>query len=221
MHTVAQNIAFLRDSVPDSVTIVAVSKTKPPAMIVEAYEAGQRVFGENRVQELMAKKDYLPSDISWHLIGHLQSNKVKFVVPFISMIESVDSYKLLKVIDREAAKVGRKVNCLLQIHIATEDTKFGFSIEEIEEMLNDPGFVKLSHVNICGVMGMATFTDNQNIVRDEFRQLRNYFERVKRDFFEKSDDFMELSMGMSGDYITAIEEGSTIIRVGSLIFGER
>ncbi|MFO7575873.1 MAG: YggS family pyridoxal phosphate-dependent enzyme [Bacteroidales bacterium] len=221
MHTVAQNIGFLRNTVPDSVTIVAVSKTKPPAIIMEAYEAGHRVFGENRVQELMSKKDYLPSDINWHLIGHLQSNKVRFVVPFISMIESVDSYKLLKVIDREAGKAGKKINCLLQIHIATEDTKFGFSIEEIEEMLNDPGFVNLSHINICGVMGMATFTDNQSIVSDEFRQLRHYYERMKRDFFATSDDFKELSMGMSGDYITAIEEGSTIIRVGSLIFGER
>jgi hypothetical protein len=221
MHTVAQNIAFLRDSVPESVKIVAVSKTKPPAMIMEAYDSGQRVFGENRVQELLAKKDYLPPDIRWHLIGHLQSNKVKFIVPFISMIESVDSYKLLRVIDREASKVGRKVDCLLQIHIATEDTKFGFSIGEIDEMLTDPGFISLRQINICGVMGMATFTDNHDIVRGEFRQLRDYFNRIKRDFFSDSDDFRELSMGMSGDYITAIEEGSTIIRVGSLIFGER
>lgn len=221
MHTVAHNISFLKNSVPDSVTIVAVSKTMPPSIIMEAYESGQRVFGENRVQELMAKKDSLPADIRWHLIGHLQTNKVKLIVPFISMIESVDSYKLLKVIDREAEKAGRKVSCLLQIHIATEDTKFGFSIEEIGEMLNDSEFSSLTHITICGVMGMATFTDNTDIIRREFRQLRYIFESIRRDFFAMSENFRELSMGMSGDYITAIEEGSTIIRVGSLIFGER
>lgn len=221
MHTIAHNIAFLRNSLPDRVTIVAVSKTKPPAMIMEAYEAGQRVFGENRVQELMSKKDYLPADISWHLIGHLQTNKVKYVAPFISMIESVDSYKLLNVINREAAKIGRKINCLLQIHIATEESKFGFSIEEVEDMLNDIEFARLSNVSICGVMGMATFTDNQDIIRAEFSQLKEYYNKIKKDYFAGSGDFRELSMGMSGDYLIAVEEGSTIIRVGSLIFGER
>ncbi|MBE0676443.1 MAG: YggS family pyridoxal phosphate-dependent enzyme [Bacteroidales bacterium] len=221
MHSIAANISILRRVVPENVTIVAVSKTKPPGMIMEAYASGQRDFGENRVQELLAKKDILPADIRWHLIGHLQTNKVKYIASFIAMIESVDSFKLLSTIDREALKAGRKIDCLLQIHIATEETKFGFSIEEIKEMLNDKAFHDLNNVVVRGVMGMATFTDNFDIVRREFRQLRLYFEELRQAYFLNNPYFREISMGMSGDYMTALEEGSTIIRVGSLIFGER
>lgn len=201
--------------------MVAVSKTKPPPVVMEAYDAGHRLFGENRVQELLSKKDLLPADIEWHLIGHLQTNKVKYVSPFISMIESVDSYRLLSVIDREAKKEGRITNCLLQLHIATEDTKFGFSQEELELMLSDPGYEALGNIRICGLMGMATFTDDHTLVRREFRNLRTTYEGLKSGFFAGSSDFNELSMGMSGDYMIAVEEGSTIVRVGSLIFGER
>ena len=206
---------------PDHVKIVAVSKTRPPAMIMEAWNEGVRLFGENRVQELLAKREELPSDIEWHLIGHLQTNKVKFIVPFVSMIESVDSFKLLKAINREAETAGRTINCLLQIHIASEETKYGFSLPEIEEMLGSKEYSLLRSVSIRGVMGMATFTDNMSLVRQEFRQLRTCFETLKKKYFAADSNFSEVSMGMSGDYMIAVEEGSTIIRVGSLLFGER
>lgn len=221
MHSTAQNLDFLKRSVPQGVRVVAVSKTKPPSAIMEAYDAGHRLFGENRVQELLGKKDHLPGDIEWHLIGHLQSNKVKYIAPFISMIESVDSYRLLTVIDRESRKAGRVTDCLLQVHIAKEETKFGFSETELEDMLREPGLASLNNVRICGLMGMATFTDDTEIVRSEFRYLRGIFEKLKHGYFASRGYFRELSMGMSGDYLIAIEEGSTIVRVGSLIFGER
>jgi len=221
MSTVADNIANLRAGIPGHIRIVAVSKTKPPELVMEAYAAGQRLFGENRVQELISKKENLPDDIEWHLIGHLQSNKVKYIVPFISMIHSVDSYKLLKIIDREAGAVKRNINCLLQIHIATEETKFGFSMAEVENMLSSPDFSLLKHITVCGVMGMATFTEDTGIVRSEFRQLRKNFEYLQKKFFAGSNVFSEVSMGMSGDYMIAAEEGSTILRIGSMIFGER
>ena len=190
-------------------------------MIMEAWNEGVRLFGENRVQELLAKREELPSDIEWHLIGHLQTNKVKFIVPFVSMIESVDSFKLLKAINREAETAGRTINCLLQIHIASEETKYGFSLPEIEEMLGSKEYSLLRSVSIRGVMGMATFTDNMSLVRQEFRQLRTCFETLKKKYFAADSNFSEVSMGMSGDYMIAVEEGSTIIRVGSLLFGER
>ena len=221
MSKVAENLARLKATLPDRVKIVAVSKTMPVDLVSEAYAAGQRLFGENRVQELLAKSEYLPPDISWHQIGHLQTNKVKYIAPFISMIQSTDSYRLLQTIDREGAKAGRIIDCLLQIHIATEETKFGFSFQEIAEMVGDSEFSKLKNVNICGVMGMATFTDDRKLIQKEFGQLRSYFQMLKDDYFAGTPCFCELSMGMSGDYVIAVDEGSTIIRVGTLIFGER
>lgn len=221
MSSVVANIRKLRESLPDRVKVVAVSKTRPPAEIMEAWNEGVRLFGENRVQELLSKREELPSDIEWHLIGHLQTNKVKYIVPFISMIESVDSFKLLKSINREAENVGRTIACLLQIHIATEESKYGFSLVEIEEMLNNKEFDLLRNISICGVMGMATFTDDMSVVRKEFRELRTSYETLKGRYFTSDINFTEISMGMSGDYQIAVEEGSTIIRVGSILFGER
>lgn len=221
MSDIASNIIFLKEQIPPSVTIVAVSKTKPVSDILSAYNSGQRHFGENRVQELLRKKDLLPHDIEWHLIGHLQTNKVKFIVPFISMIESVDSFRLLKIINSEASRVNRVVNCLLQIYISEEETKFGFNQDEINLMIGSDEFLLLNSVRICGVMGMATFTDDSDKVRKEFRYLANCFNELKSGYFRQNSDFREISMGMSGDYEIAVSEGSTIVRIGSLIFGER
>ncbi len=212
---------MLRQKIPSFVKIVAVSKTKPVSDIMVAYNTGHRSFGENRVKEILAKKDQLPGDIEWHFIGHLQSNKVKYIVPFITLIQSVDSAKLLSVINQEAEKTGRVVDCLLQFHIAKEETKFGFNLEEITQLLESEDFKKLRNVSLCGVMGMATFTDNMVQVREEFIFLRNYFKALKEKYFQEYEDFKEISMGMSGDYLTAVNEGSTIVRIGSLIFGER
>lgn len=221
MPDIASNIKDLKKNIPPSVTVIAVSKTKPVSDILKAYETGHRDFGENRVQELLSKKDLLPPDIRWHLIGHLQTNKVKFIAPFINLIHSVDSFRLLKSIDNEAVKIERVIRCLLQFHIAEEETKFGFSLPEAIDMLKSEGFSALHNVQICGVMGMATFIDNDDQVRTEFRKLKQYFLRLKADFFSGQDSFREISMGMSGDYKTAIEEGSTMIRTGSVIFGSR
>jgi PLP dependent protein len=221
MAGIAENIIFLKQQIQPSVLLVAVSKTKPVNDIMVAYNAGQRYFGENRVQELLNKKELLPGDIEWHLIGHLQSNKVKLIVPFISMIQAVDSYKLLKTINSEAFRIGRVVDCLLQIHIATEETKFGFSMKELEEMIISNEFIKLQHVRICGLMGMATFTSDADQVRKEFGYLAECFNILKIRYFAENSDFKEISMGMSGDYEIALEEGSTIVRIGNLIFGER
>jgi PLP dependent protein len=221
MSVIAANITNLRKALPENVRLVAVSKTKSAFEIMEAYNAGQRLFGENRVQELLSKKDLLPSDIEWHMIGHLQRNKVKNIVPFVSMIESVDSFRLLEVINAEASKINRKLNVLLQMHIATEETKFGFSLEEIRNMLVSPEFTEMKNVTICGLMGMATFSSDDPQVRNEFRSLYESFRKLKLRYFSDDYHFREISMGMSGDYRIALEEGSTIIRVGSLIFGER
>lgn len=221
MTDIRSNIKYLLSQIPPQVKLVAVSKTKPVADILVAYNAGQRIFGENRVQELLKKKDLLPSDIEWHLIGHLQTNKVKLIVPFVSMIQSVDSFRLLKTINDEARKTGRTVNCLLQLHIAKEETKFGFSIQEVTEMLRDSSVRTLESIKICGVMGMATFTDDKDMVRAEFRYLADCFRKLKTDYFPGNADFKEISMGMSGDFAIAISEGSTMVRIGSLIFGER
>jgi len=221
VSSIAENISGIKSGIPRSVRLVAVSKTRPANEILEAFDAGQRLFGENRVQELLAKKDLLPKDIEWHLIGHLQTNKVKYVVPFITMIESVDSIRLLTMINEEAGKAGRVVNCLLQIHIAEEESKSGFTIDELTEAGKSGTFGQLENVNICGVMGMATFTDDKTQVRKEFKFLRSCFENLRNDFFAMDRNFTEISMGMSGDYQYAVEEGSTIIRIGSLIFGER
>lgn len=221
MVDIALNILSLRQQIPHSVKLVAVSKTKPVSDILHAYDAGQKCFGENRVQELLKKKDLLPADIEWHLIGHLQSNKVKHIVPFINMIQSVDSLKLLKVIDSESSGVHRIVDCLLQIHIALEDTKFGFSMAEVHDMLQSEDYRKINSVRICGVMGMATFTTDHSRIRKEFRYLSGCFNELKERYFRDEKSFKEISMGMSGDFKIAISEGSTIVRIGNLIFGER
>jgi pyridoxal phosphate enzyme (YggS family) len=221
MSDIAANITLLKKLIPSAVKLIAVSKTKPVGDILTAYNCGQRYFGENRVQELLNKVDLLPGDIEWHLIGHLQSNKVKFIVPFISMIQSVDSFKLLKTINSEASKINRVVDCLLQIQIASEETKFGFSLEELFEMAESKEFTDMNHVRICGVMGMATFTSDTGQVGKEFRYLADCFNSLKNGYFAVNNHFKEISMGMSGDYEIALKEGSTIIRIGSIIFGER
>jgi len=221
MSGIAESITLLKQQIPSYVKLVAVSKTKPVSDIITAYNAGQRFFGENRVHELLNKVGFLPTDIEWHLIGHLQSNKVKAVEPFVDMIQSVDSYKLLKTIDSEAAKISRRIDCLLQIHIATEETKFGFDMNELNEVVKWPDFVNLKNVNICGVMGMATYTSDTEQVRKEFRYLADCFNDLKSRYFKSNPFFKEISMGMSGDYEIALKEGSTILRIGSHIFGER
>jgi PLP dependent protein len=221
MIDIAGNILNLKSKLPSNVTLVAVSKTKPVSEILKAYNSGQRIFGENRVQELLGKRDLLPADIEWHLIGHLQTNKAKYLVPFVSMIESVDSLKLLKTINSEAAKISRIVRCLLQIHIASEETKFGFSPEELIKILDSGETNDLKYVKICGLMGMATFTSDTVKVRNEFMYLSGCFKLIKKKYFFADPLFCDISMGMSGDYAIAIEEGSTMVRLGSIIFGER
>ncbi len=211
----------IKDSLPEGVRLVAVSKTKPEEDIMTLYNEGQRIFGENKAQELKGKYEHLPKDIEWHLIGHLQTNKIKYIAPFVSMIHSIDSYELLKEVNKHAIKHERVLNCLLQFHIAQEETKFGFLLDECEAMLNDPGFVDLQNVKICGVMGMASLTDKQEQIHREFHTLHEYFKLLKDKYFSNNPDFKELSMGMSEDYPIAIEEGSTLIRVGSAIFGAR
>ncbi|MFZ2338265.1 MAG: YggS family pyridoxal phosphate-dependent enzyme [Bacteroidales bacterium] len=221
MLDIASNIRRLRQQIPPTVKIVAVSKTNPVSAIMEAYNAGQRIFGENRVQELLQKKDFLPPDIEWHLIGHLQTNKVKMVVPVAAMIQSVDSFRLLKAINAEASKIDHTVNCLLQFFIAEEETKYGFSMDEAEEMLDSDEFRAMRSVRIRGVMGMATFTGDAGQIRREFRTLAGFYERLKSRYYAEDVIFTEISMGMSGDYEIAIGEGSTMVRIGSLIFGSR
>lgn len=218
---IKENLDKIVSSLPTRVKLVVVSKTRANDELMEVYNAGKRAFGENKVQELIRKQKELPSDIEWHLIGHLQSNKVKSVIPFASLIHSVDSLKLLKVIDREAKLAGKTVNCLLQVHIAQEETKFGFSVDELIHDLESEEFKSLSNIKIIGLMGMATFTDNEKQVREEFKSLREIFDQLKTEFFANDPLFKELSMGMSDDYPIAIEEGSTIVRIGSKIFGPR
>jgi pyridoxal phosphate enzyme (YggS family) len=218
---IAENLRKLQSTVPAHVSIVAVSKRKSAGEIRMAYEAGQRIFGENRVQELLGKQPELPADIRWHMVGHLQTNKVRYIAGFIDMIQSVDSLKLLQTIDREALRVNRVISCLLQIHIAREETKFGFSPEEVRELTASGIIDTLTSVRIAGLMGMATFTSDSDRVRSEFRQLHGIFRELKDTYFASSVDFREISMGMTGDYRLAIEEGSTMIRVGTLIFGPR
>lgn len=205
----------------NDVKIVAVSKTKPPEDIMQAYQAGQTIFGENKAQELVSKYESLPREITWHMIGHLQRNKVKYIVPFVDLIQSVDSLRLLKEVNKQAAKIDRKVNVLLQIHIAEEESKFGFSQEEVLELLNSQEIRNFKNITIKGLMGMATFTDDTHQVRKEFRSLKSFFEQIRSGFDLENVSMEELSMGMSGDYQIAIEEGSTMIRVGSSIFGSR
>ena len=202
-------------------TLVAVSKTKPQEAILDIYNQGQRIFGENRVQEVITKYEALPKDIEWHLIGQLQRNKVKYIAPFISMIHSVDSLKLLKEINKQAAKHERVIDVLLQVKIAEEDTKAGFSQQEVEEFLASDDLAQLSSIRVVGLMGMATFTDDLQQVRGEFGRLKAWFDQWKQAYFSEEESFREISMGMSGDYQIAVEEGSTMVRIGSLIFGSR
>lgn len=218
---IAESIALLRKEIPQHVKIVAVSKTMPQVLVKEAYDAGQRAFGENRVQELTEKQLFLPKDTEWHLIGHLQTNKVKYVVPFVSLIQSVDSLKLLSEINQEACKIGRTIDCLLQMRIAREETKFGLSFAEAKQMLNSDEFKSYQSIKLTGLMGMATFTNETSRIKEEFFQLARYFEEIKTKWFSNDASFRELSMGMSGDYKLALEAGSTMVRIGSLIFGER
>ena len=220
--SIADNITSLKkETGPVNVTLIAVSKTKTAEDIQQAYDAGQRLFGENTVQELVDKQDHLPKDIQWHLIGHLQSNKVKYIAPFISMIQSVDSLKLLQEINKQAEKNKRVIDCLLQIYIADEDTKFGLGFDEAIELLRSDEYTALKNIRICGLMGIATNTDNEKQIKDEYYELKTFFDGVKTSFFRKEPSFSVLSMGMSGDYKLAIEQGSNMIRVGSTIFGGR
>jgi pyridoxal phosphate enzyme (YggS family) len=218
---IKENLEHINSSIPESVTLVAVSKTKPKEILLEAYEAGQRIFGENKVPELAEKFEALPKDIEWHMIGHLQRNKVKYIAPFVKLIHAVDSLRLLSEINKQAIKNNRKINFLLQFHIAEESSKFGFDIEEVQELLQSKDFLAFGNVNCVGVMGMATFTDNTEQVRNEFKTLKKHFTTLKEGCFKNKKDFETISMGMSGDYQIAIEEGSNMVRVGSSIFGAR
>ena len=206
---------------PSGVRLVAVSKTKPVEQLRSFYEAGQRLFGENRATEMAEKHGQLPQDIEWHMIGHLQRNKVKLIAPFVALIHAVDSPRLLREIDKEAARNDRTIDCLLQFHIAEETTKYGLDYEQAAALLDSEEYRAMQNARIVGVMGMATFTDDHAQVRREFRQLRQFFDRLKAEFFSDRDSFREISMGMSGDYRIAIEEGSTMVRIGSLLFGAR
>jgi pyridoxal phosphate enzyme (YggS family) len=220
--SIADNIKTLKkETVPIKVTLIAVSKTKPAEEIMEAYNAGQRLFGENQVQELAEKQETLPKDIQWHLIGHLQSNKVKYIAPFISMIQSVDSLKLLEEINKHAQKNNRVIDCLMQVYVADEETKYGLGFDEIIELLRSEQFALLKNIRIRGLMGIATNTDNEKQVKEEFYELRTFFDGIKQSFFRKDNAFDTLSMGMSADYKIAIEQGSTMVRLGSTIFGQR
>lgn len=216
-----ERIADIKKKIPSEVELVAVSKTKPVSAIEEAYSTGQRIFGENKVQECLGKYEALPKDIQWHLIGHLQTNKVKYIAPFVSLIHAVDSLKLLKEINKQAKNNDRVIDVLIQFHIAQEETKYGLNFEEAKELLESSDLVEMENVRITGVMGMATFTENKEKVADEFRTLNNYFMIFKSHYFKFNDSFKTISMGMSGDYEIAIEEGSNMIRLGSTIFGSR
>ena len=218
---IKQNLIDFLSTIPNTVLLVAVSKTKPIEDIQLAYDAGQRVFGENKVQDLIAKAPQLTNKINWHFIGHMQTNKVKFIAPFVKMIHAVESLKLLKEINKQAKKNDRIIDCMLQFHIAKESTKFGLNIKEAEDILTNSELVNFKNVRLVGVMGMATYTDDTNQIRTEFRQLAEYMDVLKKKHFEKEAYFKEISMGMSGDYKIAIEEGSTMIRIGTTIFGER
>lgn len=219
--SIADNLSQILSTIPDRVTLVAVSKTKPISALQEAYDAGQRVFGENRVEELLEKHPALPDDIKWHMIGHLQSKKVKHIASYIDLIHGVDSEKLLHEINKHAERNERVIDCLLQFHIATESTKFGFEFSAVDAWLSQGILNDLKNIRLRGVMGMATFTDNKEQVRQEFQSLKRIFDRLKGTHFSSDKHFDQISMGMSGDYLVAMEEGSTMVRVGSSIFGSR
>jgi len=218
---VEDNLNKVKSNISKNITLVAVSKTKPTSDIEIAYKSGQRIFGENKVQELQEKHPALPKDIQWHMIGHLQTNKVKYIASFISLIHAVDSIKLLKEINKQAIKNSRTIPVLLQFHVAKEESKFGLSIDKAIDLITSEDFSSLKNVSIYGIMGMATFTDDKNLVKTEFNKLKGIFDKLKVDHFKDTDEFKEISMGMSGDYELAIAEGSTMVRVGSTIFGSR
>lgn len=215
--SISSNLQSIKNSLPEQVTLVAVSKTKPVADLMEAYRAGQRIFGENKIQEMTHKFEQMPKDIEWHMIGHVQTNKVKFMAPFVNLIHGVDSLKLLEEINKQALKNNRTIDCLLQMHIAEEETKFGLDQNELEELLNSEVYKNLKNIKVKGLMGMATFTDNQTVIKKEFDFLKSVFEQFKI----HHSSFTILSMGMSGDYQLAISCGSTMVRIGSSIFGDR
>lgn len=218
--SIAENLHHIKSALPTHVTLITVTKTHPVEKLMEVYKAGHKIFGENKVQEMCEKAELLPKDIEWHLIGHLQSNKVKYIAPFVAMIHSVDSLKLLQEINKQAQKNGRVIPCLLQIYIAKEDTKFGLSFEEAKDLIASESFQQLQNIKILGLMGMASNTDDQTIVENEFRYLKSFFDELKKDH-SSNVDLSILSMGMSSDYLLAIKCGSTMIRVGSSIFGQR
>ena len=220
MTEIKANLENVLSTIPKHVKLIAVSKMKPAELIREAYDAGHRAFGENKVQELREKQPVLPEDIEWHMIGHLQSNKVKYIAPYVYMIHAMDSFKLLKEINKRAKSNDRIIKVLLQIHIATEESKFGFNGNEVIELLNNPEFKALAHVQICGLMGMATNTVDMDLIRSEFKGLKDLFDQFQKEFLDKNT-FTELSMGMSNDYLIAIEQGSTMVRIGTAIFGLR
>lgn len=219
--SIAENLKQVLNELPEGVRLVAVSKFHPNEAIEEAYRAGQRVFGESKVQEMTAKYESLPKDIDWHFIGHLQTNKIKYIVPYVALIHGIDSYKLLAEVNKQAAKAGRTVNCLLQLHIAREETKFGFSFDECRDMLASGEWKDLKNIRICGLMSMATNTDNVEQIKAEFCSLSSFFREAKEKWFADAEAFRELSMGMSHDYHEAIAADSTLVRIGSKIFGER
>lgn len=220
MKSIANNLLTVKNSIPSHVSLVAVSKTKPVAEILEAYNAGQRIFGENKIQEMALKYDEMPKDIEWHMIGHLQRNKVKYMAHFVHLIHGVDSFKTLVEINKQALKHNRIINCLLQLKIAKEETKFGLSISEVEAILNSEELKNLKNIDIKGVMGMASFIEDELIIRTEFKTLKTFFDKLKNIKVSNFNPTI-ISMGMSGDYKIAIEEGSTMVRVGSAIFGHR
>lgn len=219
--SIKENLAKVREQIPSHVKLVAVSKTKPVEDLMEAFDAGQRAFGENKAQEMINKQPQLPEEMQWHFIGHLQRNKVKYIAPFVSLIEAVDSLRLMKEINKEALKNDRVIDCLLQFHIASEQSKFGLDLEEASAILEDPEYKTLNNIRITGVMGMATFTEDEAILRREFSTLREIHNKLRHKYFSNTTTFKEISMGMSGDFKIAIEEGSTMVRIGTAIFGER
>lgn len=221
MSHIQEEIQAIKSGLPEGVRLVAVSKFHPIEALQDAYDGGQRIFGESKVQEMTQKYEALPKNIEWHFIGHLQTNKIKYMAPYVALIHGVDSYKLLAEINKQAAKAGRVIPCLLQIHIAQEETKFGFSTEECRAMLEEGQWRQLDHVQIAGVMGMATNTEDETQIRREFSTLSAFFQEIKEAYFKEVSSFKEISMGMSDDYPLAIEEGSTLIRIGSRIFGAR
>lgn len=221
MSVISDQIKIITETLPDGVELVAVSKFHPVEALKEAYDAGQRIFGESRVQEISQKRLLMPDDVQWHFIGHLQTNKVRQLVPYVSLIHSVDSIKLLESINAESARIGRVVDVLLQLHVAQEETKFGFTCEDCVDMVDKGVLDRLPNVRVCGVMGMATNTDDMGKVREEFKSIKNVFDTLKQRYFADKPYFKEISMGMSDDYHIAMEEGSTLVRIGTTIFGSR